>query len=84
MVVVVRLVLVSGVVVVAGGTVGVACDIREALAVTVTGTGTALGLPLRTTRYWDGLRVIVFIAARPRLGDMHGKYKPYSSTDTVC
>ena len=75
MVVVVRLVLVLVAVLVSAavGTVGVACDIREALAVLVTGTETALGLPLRTTRYWDGLRVMVFIAARPRLVDMHCK-----------
>lgn len=71
-------VLVAGTV---AGTVAWNCDIREALAVTGTVTVTALlhstgtelelGLrtELRTTRYWDGLRLIVIIAARPRLGD---------------
>ena len=93
-------VFVSGAV--AGGTVGtvagtVACDIREALAVTVTGTGTALlhsterglelelglALPIRTTRYWDGLRSIVIIVSRPRFGYMHCYYKPSSSINVV-
>jgi hypothetical protein len=48
----------------------VACDIREALAVLL--HSLLHSTALWTTRYWEGLRLIVTISTYLNLCDMHG------------